>query len=81
MTRWIGQVKNNPKKEVLRYVVYRFVNNEKVDLERNDKILSIQQGMEFTDADAKKYKQCTYVVTALDRTWNESKESNLVKGQ
>ena len=72
---------NNPKKEPLRYVVYRFVNNEKVDLERNDKILSIQQGMEFTDADAKKYKQCSYIVTALDRTWNESNASNVGKGQ
>ncbi len=69
---------SNPQKEPLRYVVYRFVNNEPVNLERNDKILSIQQGTEFRDADAKRFKQRTYVVTALDRTWNESKESNIV---
>jgi uncharacterized lipoprotein YddW (UPF0748 family) len=66
----------NPKKEPLRYVVYRFINNEPVNLERIDRIASIQQDTQFTDADAKKYKHVTYVVTALDRMWNESKESN-----
>jgi len=69
----------NPQKEWLRYVVYRFVNNEKVDLQRSDRILSIQQAAEYSDPDAKKYKQCTYVVTALDRTWNESVGSNRVE--
>jgi len=69
----------NPQKEPLRYVVYRFINNEPVNLERNDRIISIQQGTEFHDADARRYKQCNYIVTALDRTWNESKPSNMQK--
>jgi uncharacterized lipoprotein YddW (UPF0748 family) len=69
---------SNPHKEPLRYVVYRFVNNEPVDLDRNDRILSIQQGTDFTDPDAKHFKQCVYVVTALDRLWNESNASNKV---
>ena len=68
----------NPHKEPIRYVVYRFVNNEPVNLERNDRIMSIQQGMEYTDPDAKHYKQCVYIVTALDRLWNESAPSNKV---
>ena len=68
----------NPQKEPIRYVVYRFVNNEPVNLERNDRIMSIQQGMEYTDPDAKHYKQCVYIVTALDRLWNESAPSNKV---
>jgi len=67
---------SNPLKEPLKYVVYRFVNNEPVNLERNDRILSVQQGMEYTDHDARQYKECVYVVTALDRLWNESKGSN-----
>ena len=67
---------SNPQKEPLRYVVYRFTNNEPVNLERNDRILSIQQGNEYTDPEEKRYKQCVYVVTALDRLWNESKPSN-----
>jgi hypothetical protein len=69
---------NNPKKEPRKYVVYRFVNNEPPDLERNDRIVSIQQGTEYTDEDAKHFKQCTYIVTALDRLWNESQPSNKV---
>ncbi len=69
---------SNPQKEPIRYVVYRFVNNEPVNLERNDRIVSIQQGMEYTDPDAKHCKQCVYIVTALDRLWNESMPSNKV---
>ena len=68
---------NNPQKEPIRYVVYRFVNNEPVNLERTDRIAAIQQEVSFTDADSKKYKHCSYVVTALDRLWNESKPSNV----
>ena len=71
---------NNPQKEPLRYVVYRFVNGEPVNLERNDRILSIQQGTEYVDPDIEKYKSCSYLVTALDRLWNESKPSEKVSG-
>ena len=66
----------NPQKEPLRYVVYRFINNEPINLERNDRILSIQQATEYTDHNEQHYKQCVYIVTALDRSWNESKPSN-----
>jgi uncharacterized lipoprotein YddW (UPF0748 family) len=69
----------NPQKEPLRYVVYRFAEKEKIDLDRNDHIVSIQQATEYTDQDARRPKRYTYIVTALDRTWNESKPSNQVK--
>ncbi len=69
---------SNPQKEPLRYVVYRFVNNEKIDLDRNDKIISIQQGTVYKDAESHNYRQAVYIVTALDRLWNESKPSNKV---
>jgi uncharacterized lipoprotein YddW (UPF0748 family) len=69
----------NPTKEPLRYVVYRFDKNEPVDLDRNDCIVSIQQETSFKDPQAAAHKQATYVVTALDRLWNESVASNTVK--
>ncbi|MBE2290235.1 MAG: family 10 glycosylhydrolase [Chitinophagaceae bacterium] len=69
----------NPTKEPLRYVLYRFNAGEKVDLERNDRIISIQQETSFKDTEAGAHKQATYVVTALDRVWNESAASNTVK--
>jgi uncharacterized lipoprotein YddW (UPF0748 family) len=68
----------NPKNETLRFAIYRFVNNEPVNINRNDKIISLLKGKEFLDADANKYKKCTYIVTALDRLWNESKPGNMV---
>jgi hypothetical protein len=41
-------------------------------LERADRILSIQQNPEYLDLNANKHQKCTYVVTAVDRLWNES---------
>ncbi|MES2701274.1 MAG: family 10 glycosylhydrolase [Bacteroidota bacterium] len=69
---------SNPSNEPLRFVVYRFANNEPINLERNDRIISIQQGNDFSDAGYRQHRQATYVVTALDRLWNESKPSNKV---
>lgn len=66
----------NPQKETIRYAVYRFVNNEPVNLNRADKIISIQTLPEFLDLSANKYRSATYVITALDRLWNESNPSN-----
>ena len=71
---------SNPDKEPIKYVVYRFANKEPINLERTDRIVSIQQETEFTDLESKQYKKCTYVVTAMDRLWNESKPSNKVVG-
>lgn len=68
----------NPQKEPMHFVVYRFVNNEPINLDRADRMISVQHTTEFTDAEAHNYKQCTYIVTALDRMWNESKASNSV---
>lgn len=74
LLQWQG---NNPTKEKLRFVVYRFINDEPVDLERADRIINILSGYEFMDVNANKYKQCKYVVTAVDRLWNESKAGNV----
>jgi hypothetical protein len=60
-----------------RYVIYRFASNEPIDLERNDRIISILQDNSYKDPASK--KGMVYVVTALDRMWNESKASNAVK--
>lgn len=66
------------KEDGLRYAVYRFRKNETVDLDRAERIVSLQRGTSYTDDKASECKQCTYVVTSLDRTWNESKASNEV---
>jgi len=68
----------NSKKEKMRFAVYRFVNDEPVNLNLSDKILTLTSGTEFLDIDANKFRKSTYVVTALDRLWNESVPSNSV---
>ncbi len=59
----------------LTYAVYRFVNGELVNTDKAEKIIKVLSETEFLDVNANKYKKCTYVVTALDRLWNESKPS------
>ncbi len=61
-----------PEKETARYLVYRFVNGEPVNLDRTDRILALLSGTELLDADANKFSKVTYAITALDRLWNES---------
>lgn len=65
---------NNTIKEKLRYLVYRFDEDEKIDLERAENIISLTQSTSVLDQEGnERYK---YVVTALDRLWNESEKSN-----
>lgn len=72
LLRWTPPAGN----ERLRYLVYRFLDNEPVNLDRSDRIITLSSGTEFLDESMRNYQQCTYVVTALDRLWNESKPSN-----
>ena len=57
----------------VRYVVYRFANKEDVDLDDPSHIVAITNvpfyKLPYEDGETK-YR---YVVTALDRMWNESK--------
>ncbi len=73
LLQWQG---NNPAKDKLKFAIYRFINDEPVDIERADRLIGITQKTEFLDQYANKYRQCRYVVTAIDRLWNESKPSN-----
>lgn len=61
-----------------KYLVYRFAANEPIQLNNSSKIISLQQAATYTDMEAASNKKYTYVVTALDRLWNESKPSNTV---
>lgn len=65
----------------LKYAVYRFPNNERIDLDRADRMIALTPEVEFTDVEADKFSRCTYVVTTLDRTWNESRASNEVEAE
>jgi uncharacterized lipoprotein YddW (UPF0748 family) len=64
-------------KQTVCYAVYRFVNDEPVNLNKAEKIINVLSTTEYLDGDANKYKKAKYVVTALDRLWNESLPSNI----
>lgn len=55
-----------------RYVIYRFEEGEKVELDDASKILTVSNGNSLKLPYVKE-KKFTYVVTALDRVGNESK--------
>lgn len=74
LLQWKG---SNPAKEPLKFAVYRFTDDEPVNLNNSSNIINILKGAEFLDKDANKYRRCRYVVTALDRLWNESRPSNM----
>lgn len=67
------------KKETLKFLVYRFESDRPIDLEDAKHIIALTGNLTFTDQDAP--KGAKYVVTALDRLWNESAASNIVDRQ
>ncbi len=67
----------NVSKEPLKFLVYRFGQNEKTDFNNAANIIALTRGNNFFDKEGNKgYK---YVVTALDRLWNESEKSNVAE--
>lgn len=67
------------KKTSLRFLVYRFEAGKDIDLEQSSQIIALTTQQSFTDEEA--IEGCRYVVTALDRLWNESAASNIVGAQ
>jgi len=57
-----------------RYLVYRFDEDEKIDLSDAGQIIALTRNNSFLDKEGG--RNFRYVVTALDRLWNESTPSN-----
>ena len=68
---WLPRITDNEMQRQVRFVVYRFAKGEKVNLSNPKNIATIttQNYWNIPNSD----NGCTYVVTALDRMWNESK--------
>lgn len=60
------------------YVVYRFGAGEKIDLSDSGHIVKITRGTTYKPA-GKRNGKYRYVVTVVDRCWNESKPSKAIK--
>ena len=74
---WLENKSSDEMQRQVRYVVYRFAQNEKTDLNNPKNIVTITSQtflkLPYNGGD-NKYK---YVITALDRSWNESKGKSL----
>ncbi|MCF0202676.1 MAG: family 10 glycosylhydrolase [Bacteroidaceae bacterium] len=76
---WLAPEGSTWKDKAVKYVVYRFMNKEKVDLEDASKIVAITTRTYYkippvTDSGKHKKQKYYYYVTALNRLHNESKE-------
>ncbi|UIR56063.1 family 10 glycosylhydrolase [Sphingobacterium sp. SRCM116780] len=62
------------------YLIYRFKEGEKVDLNNTSKIIYItynEDDLQYSDNDLTPHEEYYYFVTALDRMKNESEPSNI----
>lgn len=68
----------NPTKEPIKFLVYRLEQGQAVNFEDNRHIRSLTKALQYSEkiGPGKSY---IYVVTALDRNWNESAHSIQVK--
>lgn len=70
----------NPDNAHTKYAVYRFPGGTAVDLSDPRHIIALTQDDQFIDTHYATNQNYHYVVTALDRSWNESPASNVVTG-
>ncbi len=66
-------------REPVRYAIYRFAEGEVINLERAERLIALTQELQFTDPFNTRGTKVVYVVTALDRLWNESGAATLAK--
>lgn len=61
--------------EPIKYLVYRFKKGEQADLNKSENIIQLTQQKNYIDVIANP-QDYYYIVTSLDRLWNESEASN-----
>ncbi|MBR1538422.1 MAG: hypothetical protein IJ636_02830, partial [Bacteroidales bacterium] len=60
------------------YVVYRFAAGERVDLSKSGHIVKITREQQYKPS-GKRDGKSKYVVTVVDKCWNESEPSKAIK--
>ena len=70
----------DPMQKALFYVVYCFPEGVDVDTDRAEYIVKITDSTEYNVIEENKNHGagCKYVVTVVDRCWNESKPSKIL---
>lgn len=66
--------------EAVRYAVYRFAPDEPIELHRAEKIIAlVYRDRQYLVRDHQDHPGARYLVTALDRLWNESGLSRILE--
>ncbi|MES2809794.1 MAG: family 10 glycosylhydrolase [Bacteroidota bacterium] len=75
--KWDPPLPARDKEPVSGYVIYRFENADKIDISQPDRIIHIQYEPTpiYIDTTAQRGKTYLYVITAIDKTKNESDRS------
>ncbi len=60
-----------------KYLIYKIKDGEKINLNNTDNIIGLTGQKNFIDKAVPKDEKARYVVTCLDRGWNESGASNI----
>lgn len=68
---WKAPVSEDPMQQPHFYIVYKFPRHGKVDISDNESVEAIVKECSYTPKEAKK-GNCRYVITVVDRCWNES---------
>lgn len=76
--RWIVEPSEDPMQEVNWFVVYRFEEDEDIDLESGDNIYMLTRESSFMPDDEDRERHRRFVITAVDRCWNESAPSETI---
>jgi uncharacterized lipoprotein YddW (UPF0748 family) len=61
-----------PVSESVRFLIYRFDETEQATTARADHILTLTSSTQYLDIESSTPHRYTYLITALDRLWNES---------
>lgn len=75
LIKWQGST-TNPLGGTQKYLIYKFKNTDKINLLQSANIIALTSNKSYLDKEESSgYK---YIVTQVDRCWNESEASNII---
>jgi len=79
LLKWTNTANSSALGGTNKYLIYKFKEQEPIDLNQSQHIIALSSNKSFVDKEESKgYK---YVITQVDRCWNESDASNTVQVQ
>ena len=77
--RWITGPADDPMQEAMYFAVYRFEADEEADISKIEKLYLLTKETSFKPEPADLEAHRRFVITVLDRCWNESEPSECIQ--